>query len=230
MSGIAVAVLGVGTALAQTPPAAPKVDPPAKDAHWFLDFSLPKRPPASANTTAKPPEAQRAKAYPATMEVSNDKGIRLIKTRYTDGVEETVYLFSGLRLVKRSGDEEIHVLDRLERSCLEYDAPPGTYPGLDWINQSNFRGEALVGDRQCYKFSRELPPLVSTTKKPNEDIRRSFQGLVTEAYVDKETLLPVAYRDGTTVISYRFTGVSSPITVPDEYRKAIRRQAGYRTE
>lgn len=200
---------------------APSLKSPSSNGHWILDFAVPK--PAEGATT--PPSV-----YPVSMDISNSEGIRLFKTKFSDGKEETAYVFAGGRLIQRSGQPQIQVLDRLERSALPYDAPLNTYPGFDWIGPANFKGEANFGGRECYRYARELPPLVASSDQPGDVLARSRQGMITEAYVDKATLLPVAYVDGGVVISYRFVGASAPFSLPDEFRKAMRRQAGYRTE
>jgi hypothetical protein len=164
------------------------------------------------------------------MDISNSEGLRLFKTKFSDGREETAYVFAGGRLIRRPGQPEIQVLDRLARSVSAYDAPVNAYPGFDWIAPANFKGEVAFGGRDCYRYARELPPLVSSPGQPGDDLARARQGMVTEAYVDKATLLPVAYIDGGVVVSYRILGASAPFSLPDEFRKAMRRQAGYRTE
>jgi hypothetical protein len=216
--GSLVILLGLGGVRAQEG-SAPTLKSPASNGHWILDFAAP-----------KPVEGAPPNAYPVSMDISNSEGLRLFKTKFSDGKEETAYVFGGGRLIQRSGQPEIRVLDRLERSALQYDAPLNTYPGFDWISPAYFKGEADFSGRVCYRYARELPPMISSPDRPGDDLARSRQGMVTDAYVDKATLLPVAYVDGGVVISYRFAGVSAPFTLPDEFRKAMRRQAGYRTE
>lgn len=163
------------------------------------------------------------------MEFSGSEGIRLIQTKFSNGKTETVYVIPGQRLIKRAQNEEIAVLDPLEKSLIEYDSPLGTFPGFDWINPTNFRGVATIGDQECYKYTRETPKSASTSSPVSADVVNASRSLITEAYIEKDTLLPVAYVNGNTIVTYRSVGVSALISLPDDYRKAIRKQAGYRT-
>jgi len=223
VSGLAI-LLSLAGARAQGG-SSPSLKPPASNGHWVLDFAAPKPAEGADASKSAPP-----RAYPVSMDISNSGDLRLFKTKFSDGKEETAYVFAGGRLIQRSGQPEVQVLDRLERSALPYDSPLHTYPGFDWIAPANFKGEALFGGRDCYRYARELPPLTSSPDRPGDDLARSRQGMVTEAYVDKATLLPVAYVDGGIVISYRLVGASAPFSLPDEFRQAMRRQAGYRTK
>lgn len=198
------ALLASGWVLAQDlkdlpPPSAPFVAPVPENADWVVTLQRPKVPPKADGSPAAPAPADRR-----IIEVQTTKTGKFRRDRITsaDGVTEERWFVDMLLLWPTTGGE----VAATDLSGIPFDAEdpnpsvPRGFPGVGWPRIEFYDKPVLFEKRPSYHYVHEA----------------------TEAWIDAETRLPLAYKSANATFQFRFNPPpTAPLTPPDAYQKTL---------
>ena len=179
------------------PPAAPLVTPAPEYADSTVTVKYPTEP-------TPPPHAPKHHDW-RYVEVHSTKAGKLKRDLLTsrDGIKSEKWFVDSI-LLWTTPDGKVSVSDTsgAPPSMPEDPNPsvPHGFPGVAWISLENFVGEVIYQKQVCYHYVAEG----------------------TEAWIDVESKLPVAYQSAGTLYQFKFNPPpTEPLTMPPAYQKAL---------
>lgn len=179
------------------PPKAPFVAPVPENADWVVTA---KNPPVTGTAPDGTPLPNKS-----ITSVQSTKVGRFKRDRITTGdgaIEERWFVDMLLLCPTPKGDVAAVDLSSIPPQVEDSNPSiPHGFPGVGWLKPEYYEGVVLLSKRPYYHY-----------------VHGS-----TEAWVDVETKLPLAYKFGNFEFQFKFNAPpTGPLTMPDDYQKALK--------
>ena len=202
---------------------------PAGDASWTVEFSYPKTPappaPTSDGNSAQPPLVVRKAQKIEVTQVGNTKRVLIA---WTDGKTSERWAIPGLPVIFETLPHDESSVAALENGSsaklfAEYVMPYDSF-GFRWITPKSLQEKAPVSHagRKCFHYKGPVfPPSVGAS--PGEMPVASPDTPDWQAWIDAETLRPVALDTGTALCVFTFQKEApvGPLIPPAKFKKQM---------
>lgn len=200
---------------------------PAGNAVWTVEFSYPKTPapPASAGNPAQAaPVVRKAQK----IEITQLDNIKRIQIMWTDGKTSERWTIPGLSVVFETlpwNENSVAAIENgsIAKQFAEYTMPYDSF-GFHWITPRGLQEKNPVSHmgKMCFYYKGSVPPPTvggPPTLKPSASQNTPDW----QAWIDSETLLPVALDTGTAICVFTFQKEPprGPLALPPKFQKEI---------
>lgn len=152
-----------------------------------------------------------------TIEVERDAKFTRSRTTWTDGSHLEIWWIKDLSMVlrERMGDSDEIDVDTLMLGLTDFLPDERLFR---WLDSKSFAGTKKYRGRDCLYFTGSA---LNFEQAPNE--KHEFQPIreAREAWLDPETMFPVALRDLDTVYEFTLQTPPSSLALPERFAKKL---------